>query len=238
MTHYSNDYFDRETDAIGARTAFSGGSGVLTSEELRPAVALISASVCGIIGISGSVAFYINGNGVAAELGALIAILAWSYSSPPLRLSASGLGELDTALIVGSLVPLLGFAAQTTAWNWRVPLWSLPTGLAMFAMMICVQVPDYVADSATGKRNLLVRFGVNSAPGFVTGAGIGCILTVFAAIDDAAPRRFFWLLPIGVLIAATGILGGRLNPSPAQIAFAGAVLLVLAQIVSLSIFLG
>ncbi|MBV9277637.1 MAG: hypothetical protein JOZ97_05310, partial [Candidatus Eremiobacteraeota bacterium] len=36
MTHYSNDYFDRECDERSVPTAFSGGSGVLQRSELTP----------------------------------------------------------------------------------------------------------------------------------------------------------------------------------------------------------
>ncbi|MEO6912877.1 MAG: prenyltransferase [Candidatus Baltobacteraceae bacterium] len=234
MTHYSNDYFDRSTDAISMRTPFSGGSGVLVTGELTPRIALVSAIVCAVIGIIASIGFYVRENGIAAELGILLAILAWSYSSPPLRLLASGFGEVDTALVVGMLVPMLGYTAQTSTWDWRVLLWSLPAGCAMFAMMICVQIPDYVADGATGKRNLLVRFGLARAPALIVGAGLACMLTALVALNNGAPLRFLWLLPIGVCIAAIGVFIGRLNPPPAQSAFAGVALFVLTQIVSLA----
>ncbi|HSN28467.1 MAG TPA: prenyltransferase, partial [Kofleriaceae bacterium] len=106
MTHYANDYFDLEADRANATpTAWSGGSRVLPDGELPPRVALIAALVLAAIGcvvsaILGSVLLFV------------IAGLAWSYSAPPLRLCARGLGELTTAIVVTVLVPWLGFDLQ------------------------------------------------------------------------------------------------------------------------------
>ena len=49
MVHFSNEYFDREVDRspAGNRTWFTGGSGVLSKNELEPAVAIQAASDLG-----------------------------------------------------------------------------------------------------------------------------------------------------------------------------------------------
>ncbi|MDQ6942959.1 MAG: prenyltransferase, partial [Candidatus Eremiobacteraeota bacterium] len=111
MVHYANDYFDREADAHATRTAWSGGSGVLTAHMLSPRVALVAALVCAALGLVVTARFALAGNAPVAWLGLAIGVLAWCYSAPPVRFAARGLGELDAALVVAVLVPLAGFAA-------------------------------------------------------------------------------------------------------------------------------
>lgn len=164
MTHYSNEYFDREADRSSVRTAFSGGSGVLVSGALAPAVALRAALVCAVSGALAACWFALAGNAVTAALGVAIGALAWAYSAPPLRLLGRGLGEATTSLVVGSLVPIVGYAAQTGAVDGTAVSATLPPALAMFAMMLAVEVPDLASDASSGKRNLLVRYGPQLFP--------------------------------------------------------------------------
>src|SRR3954469_8707459 len=118
MTHYANDYFDLEADrANKTPTKWSGGSRVLPGGEVHERGALIAAIVLAVIG--GVLAVIIAAT-VGATLGApvgsralatlaVIFVLAWGYSAPPLRLCARGLGELDTAIVVTVLGPFVGF---------------------------------------------------------------------------------------------------------------------------------
>ena len=165
MTHYANDYFDYEADlANHTPTAWSGGSRVLTGAELPRKVALIAAVVLGIAGlVLTGFASAITGAHVAA-IGVAIAGLAWAYSAPPLRLCASGLGELDTAVVVTGLVPLLGFAMQAPLAGAGVLMLAIvPPALMQLAMLIAIEFPDAAGDAATGKRTWVVRLGATRA---------------------------------------------------------------------------
>ena len=161
MTHYANDYFDLEADRANTTpTAWSGGSRVLPDGVLPPRVALIAALVLAAIGCVASLAL-----GHALVTLAAIAVLAWSYSAPPLRLCARGLGEATTALVVTVLVPLLGFQLQAPDWR-GVSLLALsiaPLALLQFAMLVAIEFPDAVSDAATGKRTLVVQLGTRRA---------------------------------------------------------------------------
>ena len=159
MTHYANDYFDREADARAQRTPFSGGSGALVDGSLNPAVAWRAALICLLAGLTAAAVLFGTGRPGAAALLVAIAALAWAYSAPPLRLLARGLGELDTALVVAVLVPLAAFLGQGMPPSLRMLATTLPGAAAMFAMMLGVEAPDSSVDAAFGKRNLLVRHG-------------------------------------------------------------------------------
>ncbi len=177
MTHYANDYFDLEADRANATpTAWSGGSRVLPDGELAPRVALIAALV--LAGIGGAVSLAL---GHALGTLVVIAVLAWSYSAPPLRLCARGLGELTTAIVVTVLVPVLGFQLQAPDLRGAglLALTIAPLALLQFAMLVAIEFPDAAGDAATGKRTLVVQLGARAAA------------TLYALVTAAA---FVWLL--------------------------------------------
>jgi 1,4-dihydroxy-2-naphthoate octaprenyltransferase len=166
MTHYANDYFDLAADrANQTPTQWSGGSRVLANGELSPRVALIAARVLAGLGAIAGTALAIHVGG-AAPLAIVVAmaVLAWEYSAPPLRLCATGLGELDTAIVVTVLVPLLGFAIQAPLAEAHVLVLAIvPPALLQFAMLVAIEFPDAVGDAATAKRTLVVRLGAPAA---------------------------------------------------------------------------
>jgi 1,4-dihydroxy-2-naphthoate polyprenyltransferase len=163
MTHYLNEYFDQESDALNqSRTWFSGGSGVLSSGAIRPMVAWKISIILAVLAVL--VIGYI-GLGIHSPLTAFICLaalgLAWYYSAPPLRLCASGVGELSATLVVTVLVPLVGFSLQSGGKISLVLLaMILPLFFIHFAMLIAFQIPDYAADLAVGKKTLAVRLGL------------------------------------------------------------------------------
>jgi 1,4-dihydroxy-2-naphthoate octaprenyltransferase len=96
---------------------------------------------------------------------ALVLMLAWEYSAPPLRLCAVGLGELTTAIVVTVLVPWLGFYLQAPAGGGgrALALTIVPLALLQIAMLLAIEFPDEAGDAATGKRTLVVRLGTVAA---------------------------------------------------------------------------
>ncbi len=203
MTHYANDYFDYDADLANATpTKWSGGSRVLPAGLLPRGVALTAALALAAIaiGLIGVLAATGTGSWTAPTLVVVLA-LAWTYSAPPLRLCARGLGELDTAIVVTVLVPWLGFylQAESTRGLLQLGLTIAPLALLQFAMLLAIEFPDAAGDAATGKRTLVVRLGARRAA------------PLFAAVTAAA---FVWPvvalafgLPVRVALA-------MLVPSP------------------------
>jgi 1,4-dihydroxy-2-naphthoate octaprenyltransferase len=166
MTHYCNDYFDYDADRANLTpTRWSGGSRVLPSGELPRAVALMAAlalAAVAAVATAGLVARAGAAPGVALLLAAAIA-LSWEYSAPPLRLHSTGWGEVNTALVVSFLTPLIGFHAQAGRLAAAPALAVLPLCCLQFAMLLSIELPDAVGDAATGKRTLVVRLGADRA---------------------------------------------------------------------------
>jgi 1,4-dihydroxy-2-naphthoate octaprenyltransferase len=205
MVHFANDYYDQDTDAITVRTAWSGGSGVLPNGELPASVALIAALACAAAGVGLTIAEAAMGNLTLAVLGMVIGFLGWSYSAPPMRLLARGLGEIDTIAVVAVLVPLAGYATFATPLGPHAVLATLPGACAMFAMMLTVEIPDVTADAATGKRNLVVRWGAARAvlvARVLAATAVVALIAVGALAFAALPIVLVAAVPVAVIAAA------------------------------------
>jgi 1,4-dihydroxy-2-naphthoate polyprenyltransferase len=224
MVHYSNDYFDRGGDVDARPTAWSGGSGVLASGELSANVALVAALTCGAIGLLATIRFALLGNAAVAALGIAIAVLAWSYSAPPARLCARGLGELDTSLVVAVLVPAVGYAAFTGAVDVRILSSVFPCALAMFAMMLSVELPDADADYLSGKCTLVVRWGAaRTWPVVAAFASTAAATAAAVAVKHAGFAAGLLLVP--AIVAAVAIVRcAAVDPRAAAGAFWGVAL--------------
>jgi len=224
MVHYANDYFDRAGDVFAQRTAWSGGSGVLTSGALHPRVALIAAVVCAALGLAATARFWFGANATVGWIGLGMFALAWSYSAPPLRLAARGFGELTTVLVVAVLVPAAGYAAFAGRLDALLENALVAPAAAMLAMMLCVELPDAGADVAAGKRTLVVRWGPARTWRMVTiAAAVAGASAVTGALKLHAGAGALALLPAAVATVALLWLSLR-DPRPASMAFWGVAL--------------
>jgi len=164
MTHYANDYFDFEADLANTTpTRWSGGSRVLLAREIPRGAALIAALVLAALGL-GTTAYLATRTGAGPGLAPLLVaifVLAWEYSAPPLRLCSTGLGELDTAIVVTALVPFVGLAvhAPQLVGARTLALAIAPLVVLQFAMPLAIEFPDRAGDRLAGKRTLIVRLG-------------------------------------------------------------------------------
>jgi 1,4-dihydroxy-2-naphthoate octaprenyltransferase len=166
MTHYCNDYCDYEADRANATpTRWSGGSRVLPAGELPRAVALVTALALALVALLATTQLVTRAG--AAPGAALLLVttnaLSWEYSAPPLRLHSTGWGELDAALVVSFLTPLIGFHLQAGRLATLPVLAVLPLCCLQFAMLLAIEFPDAASDAASGKRTLVVRFGADRA---------------------------------------------------------------------------
>jgi 1,4-dihydroxy-2-naphthoate octaprenyltransferase len=246
MTHYANDYFDYETDRANLTpTRWSGGSRVLAGDELPRKVALIAALALAAIGIVLS-AILVREAGASIVVTVIgMAGLAWTYSAPPIRLCARGLGEVATAIVVTGLVPWLSFSLQAPDLLGATTLLLAiaPLALLQVAMLFAIEIPDAASDAATGKRTLVVRLGATRA------AQIYVLILTAAYL--ALPVASLLGLPTRVVLAATvpaplaiwrmaGISDSRDPEAFERLTFFGVFLLVgttIAELVAFGTFL-
>ena len=162
MTHFLNEYWDFEADRLNkSRTAFTGGSGVLTSGALVPQTALTAARICLATCAILAVRLAVQGRMPLFAYLLMLAMFlgAYFYSSPPLRLAGTGLGEVIASIVVAGMVPWLGLVVAGGRSNALFFAATTPLVWIHFAMLLAFDFPDALSDGQAGKRTLLVRIG-------------------------------------------------------------------------------
>jgi 1,4-dihydroxy-2-naphthoate polyprenyltransferase len=207
MTHYANDYFDYEADRLNRTpTRWSGGSRVLPDGGLPRVVALVTALVLAALGILAIAALAVAPplQGVAIPVGMVMFALSWLYSGPPLRLHSAGLGELDVALVVTGLVPVMAYGLQATGFAGAgvLLLALLPLALLQMAMMLAVEFPDAESDAQAGKHNLVVRLGRERGGRLYIALTAVAYLTLPLAVAAGLPSAIAWAASAPLPLAA------------------------------------
>jgi 1,4-dihydroxy-2-naphthoate polyprenyltransferase len=227
--HYVNEFADVEADGlVENRTIFSGGSGVLSSGLLEPKVAWRAALATSGLAMVPIVILAFDAPG-AALLGVSALVVSWTYSMPPLRLLATGSGELVTSITVAGMVPLVGVVAMGASPS--PSLWWAMVALvaAHMAMMLIFELPDLDTDRSAGKTVLAVRVGrvatertvlVFHFAAWLIGlvAGSNALLLVAAAVLVAVSRwavaRRLWTVATGGGVAVLVVMALAFITSP------------------------
>ena len=193
-----NDYFDWQsgTDPLNNDyfMPYSGGSRSIELRLIRPRalyrVAWIFLAISTLCGL----ALLLLGRPWVLAFGAAGAFSAYFYTAPPLRLVArKGWGELLIGLNFGLLMTA---GAVYTLTGTLAPvdfLPGLPIGLLVTAILWINQYPDYEADRATGKHNLVVVLGLRKARWGYLALMAGSFAIVLAGVAAG------WL-PLGALL--------------------------------------
>lgn len=161
-----NDYYDAQNGSDAANTErlfpFTGGSrfiqnGVLTLRQTgRFGYALLVAVVPAGLWLTAHSAPGL----IAIGLSGLA--LGWTYSAPPLKLMSRGLGEI--AVAAGWLVLVIGADyVQRGRFSFAPVAAGMSFALLVANLLYINQFPDVKADAAAGKRNWVVRLGVDEA---------------------------------------------------------------------------
>lgn len=176
----ANEYADTGTDAINRnRTWFSGGSGEFALGRIsrRAVIAMgVFWTTSAIVGMS-ILSFSLDGGVGLFALMTLGLVLTLGYSVRPLKLSYRGAGELTMGAMVSFLGPTASFLAQHGSWDNSILAVTIPLVFQMMALMMVVEYPDFEADSAAGKRNLVVRLGRDRAWAF------GIVMLLLGAVS-------------------------------------------------------
>lgn len=216
--HYSNDYFDYQSDLLGKSCGTSGGSGVLTrNPELlelskRLAIMLAAASIL-LAAVFTAVYAFPLAYLAFAILGNLV---SWYYTAPPLRLAYKAYGVLASTFAVGFLMPAIGNFSLFGGFSPLFIVFALPLALQALAFLISVQIPDAEADRAAGKYTFVAMFGGRA--GFLAAEALLAMMALYYAVasfllkplaNDLKVIALLSLLPLG--IGAIGIIKGSVS---------------------------
>jgi len=163
----SNDYFDHlnRTDEYNTHplTPFAGGSRVIQKGLFSPEeVYHFSVVLLGLAVILGLLLVWLRGTELL-WIGLIGIISGYLYSAPPFAFHSRGLGELLVGLNFGVLSVLGAYFVQTQQLDFTIVLAALPISFLITAVLYINQFPDYVPDKRAGKKNLVVRLGLQKA---------------------------------------------------------------------------
>ena len=157
-----NEYFDYKSglDFKTKKTPFSGGSGVLTSGELKPEVVFRFALGCMTIG--GVMGVYIALNSTWLVIPVVAVALATIYLYTPL-FAKIYLGELMTGINFGPLVSIGGYLSMTGVYDPSSLYAGIVPGILVGALLYINEFPDIEADKSVGRRNIVISLGLEKA---------------------------------------------------------------------------
>ncbi|MBI5048458.1 MAG: prenyltransferase [Deltaproteobacteria bacterium] len=162
-----NDYFDylNGTDNINrtSLTPFTGGSRMIQNKIMMPKETYFLGSVLLIIGsIIGLYLVYERGMPLLF-IGFIGSLSGYYYSAPPLFLVGRGVGELLVGINFGILSVAGSYYVQTQDSSITAVFASLPLSFLIAAILYINEFPDYDADKAVGKNQIVVRLGKKNA---------------------------------------------------------------------------
>jgi len=157
-----NDYHDYVDgiDLNTQRTPFSGGSGVLPLNLLKPKQAFWLATISLLIamGIGGYFCF-----ARGWWLFPLLLVAGFSAYFYNVTLSRWWVGELFAGFNFGPLLVLGSYFVQTGGYSWEVLVASLAPGILTSNLLLLNEFPDREADRKGGRRHLVISPGKKDA---------------------------------------------------------------------------
>ncbi len=157
-----NDYIDTpRSDSLNPNpTPFSGGSRVILDGRLTASWVFRAAVVCFSLAALIGLYLILNGRPYVALIGLLGLIAGLFYSANPIQFMSRGLGEITIFFAFGPLITWGTYYVLTGRLTGPAFLLGFPLGFLITAIIWINEFPDYQADQAAGKRNLVVRWGL------------------------------------------------------------------------------
>lgn len=166
-TYYSNEYFDYLCDLNNTEyTKFSGGSRVLPSGIFSPRIAFLALIISIIILFLLTIlylTYYFTSRPLLLSMAIFGLFAGVFYTAPPFRWAYRGIGEVLISFCYGWLAYVSGYYLITNRIDLSATILSIPAVFSIFAVILINEFSDYKADLAVGKKNLVVRLGVDKA---------------------------------------------------------------------------
>ncbi len=190
----------------GSWIAFDSGAAVGLTRD--PRTVLRVAWTCMALGVLAGLALVaLTGSVWLLLFGLAGFLLAWSYSSPPLKLSYRGIGEISTFLAFGPIMTVgatLAFGSRGLVGSL---LASVILGFLAAAISFSRYFPNEVEDRAKGKRTPVTLLGRQQSVSVLVALWWSpvCLALLWYSQD---PQLLPALLPLPWLLAASAVLPG------------------------------
>jgi 1,4-dihydroxy-2-naphthoate octaprenyltransferase len=158
----TDDYYDYKysVDHLkpGEKNPYTGGSGTLSSKQIKPQQMRTAFTICYTITIIIGIYLYTIMGWPILVFGFIGIFCSIFYTMPPIQISHHGLGELTQLINFGTIIGLGSYYTQTQTVTTEAFLATLPLGIMLFSMITINEIPDYQADKQAGKLTLIARY--------------------------------------------------------------------------------
>ena len=157
-----NDYHDYVDgiDLNTQRTPFSGGSGMLPSNLMKPKQAFWFGTICLLIAMVIGFYFVMVKGWLLFPLLLLAGFSAYFYN---VYFSKWFMGEIFAGLGFGPLLILGSYYVQTGRYSWETLVASLAPGILTSNLLFLNEFPDWEADRKGGRRHFVISLGKKDA---------------------------------------------------------------------------
>jgi 1,4-dihydroxy-2-naphthoate octaprenyltransferase len=157
-----NDYHDYVDgiDLNTQRTPFSGGSGVLPLNLLKPKQAFWFGTICLLVAMAIGFYFVMIKSWLLLPLLLLAGFSAYFYN---VYLSKWFMGEIFAGLGFGPLLVLGSYYVQTGRYSWETLIASLAPGILTTNLLFLNEFPDWEADRRGGRKHFVISLGKKDA---------------------------------------------------------------------------
>ena len=204
-----NDYYDyvNGIDLHTPKTPFSGGSGVLTRDLLKPRQAFWVATVSLLMAMVIGIYFVFERGWLLFPLLFVAGFSAYFYNA---CLSKWLVGELFAGLNFGPVMVLGSYYVQTGRYSWEALFASLAPGVLTANLLFLNEFPDREADERGGRRHLVIALGREGARFLYVGLIIvAYLLIVIGVVTGMMP--WVTLIGLGTVVFAWKAAKGALK---------------------------
>lgn len=176
------------------RTPFSGGKKTIVQKKLTVnEVVVISMAMYALACCIGIIIVMFRESSII-WVGLAGVFLSLFYSIPPFKFCYHGIGEITVGITFGPLIMLGVNLLMTNNTDIMIIVASIPVGLLIVNVLWINQFPDYSADLAGNKRNMVVRLGKEKS--------LSVYMCIFILAYLCFPflallfSNIFWLIPL------------------------------------------
>lgn len=174
---------------------------------------------------------------------ALFSLLALANAIPPVRLANRGLGELSSAIQIGSLVPTLAFLFQYGSLQRLLTIFSVPLFLLTLSYFLAQDFPSYADDLKYERRTFLMALTWERAIPLHNLLILCAYLFLAASPFMGVPVALVWPAMLTLPLAGyqvfilRGLADGAKPIWPVFVATSTAILALTSYLIALSLWL-
>ncbi|MBN1303136.1 MAG: prenyltransferase [Anaerolineales bacterium] len=178
--------------------------GETQSERLFTRNRLLMAALIALVAAS-FITIYFQGAKLLTTVGLVLVgagiLLVLAYAVPPVRLAATGFGELTLAVLLAFIIPSIGFLLQAKEYHRILTLIGFPLMILGFLFFIVLSFPTYAGDLKYGRTTLLMRLGWERAIFLHHSLMVGVYFLFLAVAFLGIPLRILWPVFMGLPFA-------------------------------------